>query len=154
MFILIISLGCRTARPPPPQDLRLPDHLFVQIMFISCLCGAGASPQQRPGPQVLQVQPHCGEEPPDADLRHRGRSEREAAGPHRSGVGWVLVLWGCLSTPIAQCRLRNVVFTASWMVCITTSVAKFTLSLGVRCRKKSRLRGIRCRRNKLLNELD
>ena len=39
-----------------------------------------------PGPQVRQQQPHC-EEPLDADLRHRERSEREATGPHGSGVG-------------------------------------------------------------------
>ena len=77
-------------------------------MFISCSCGAGASPRRRPGSQVRQEQPHCGEEPPDADLRHRERSEREATGPHRSGVGWVLVLVGMLidaySTMQAQKR--------------------------------------------------
>ena len=32
-------------------------------------------------------QPHC-EESFDADLRHRERSECEATGPLRSGVGW------------------------------------------------------------------
>ena len=42
-----------------------------------------------PGPQVRQEQPYCLEEPLDADLRHRERSEREATiGPHRSGVGY------------------------------------------------------------------
>ena len=44
-----------------------------------------------PGPplnEVLQEQPHCREEPLDAELRHGERSEREATEPHRSGVGW------------------------------------------------------------------
>ena len=42
-----------------------------------------------PGPQVRQEMPYCLEEPLDADLRHRERSEREATiGPHRSGVGY------------------------------------------------------------------
>ena len=40
------------------------------------------------GPQVLQEQPHCGEEPLDADLRHRERSERLVTEQHRSRVGW------------------------------------------------------------------
>ena len=40
-----------------------------------------------PGPQVIQGQPHCGERPLDADLRHRERSERLVTEPHRSGVG-------------------------------------------------------------------
>ena len=35
-----------------------------------------------------QEQPHCGEKPLDADLRHRERSERLVTEPHRSGVGW------------------------------------------------------------------
>ena len=104
-----------------PQELLLPDHLLVQIMFISCSCGAGASPRRRTGSQVRQEQPHCGEETPDADQRHREGSESEATGPLRSGVGCVLVLVGLLIDVIAQYRLRSVVFTASWMVCFTTS---------------------------------
>ena len=40
------------------------------------------------GPKVLQEQPHCGEEPLDADLRLRERSERLAREPPRSWVGW------------------------------------------------------------------
>ena len=65
-------------------------------MFISRWCGAGAPPRRRPGSQVRQEQPRCGKELPDSDLRHRERSKREATGPHRSGVGWVLVLVGML----------------------------------------------------------
>ena len=38
------------------------------------------------GPQVLQEEAHCGEEPLDADLRHRERSERLVRDPHRSRV--------------------------------------------------------------------
>ena len=41
-----------------------------------------------PVPQDLQEQAHCGEEPLEADLRHRERSERLVTEPHRSGVGW------------------------------------------------------------------
>ena len=40
------------------------------------------------GPQVLQEQPHRGEEPLDADLCHRELIERLVTEPHRSGVGW------------------------------------------------------------------
>ena len=39
-------------------------------------------------PQVLQQQPHCGEEPLDADLLRRERSERFVREPHRSRIGW------------------------------------------------------------------
>ena len=38
------------------------------------------------GPQVLQEQPHCGEEPLDADLRNREGSERLVTESHRSRV--------------------------------------------------------------------
>ena len=41
-----------------------------------------------PGPQVRQEQPHCSKELLDAHLCHQERSERDATGPHRSGVGW------------------------------------------------------------------
>ena len=41
-----------------------------------------------PEPQAPQELPYCGEEPFDADLRHRERGEREATGPHRKWVGW------------------------------------------------------------------
>ena len=60
------------------------------------------------GPQILQEQPHCGGELPDADLRHRHRerSERLIKEPHRSRVEWddvscipfcknFDVKWGC-----------------------------------------------------------
>ena len=44
--------------------------------------------QLEPGPQVRQKRPHyCGEQPLDADLRHRERNERESTGTHRSRVG-------------------------------------------------------------------
>ena len=39
-------------------------------------------------PQVPHELPHCREEPLDAGQHRRKRSEREATGPHRSGVGW------------------------------------------------------------------
>ena len=38
--------------------------------------------------QVRHELPYCGEEPLDAGLHRRERSEREATGPHRSGVRW------------------------------------------------------------------
>ena len=81
----------------------------IIYLFRSCSCG-GASPRRRHGPQVPQEQLHYGEEPPDADLRHRGRSEREATGPHRSGVGWVLVLVGMLidAYSIMQAQKRRI----------------------------------------------
>ena len=44
------------------------------------------------GLQVLQEQPHCGEEPLDADLHHRERSERLVTEPHRRSVEWNDVL--------------------------------------------------------------
>ena len=40
------------------------------------------------GPQVLQEQPHCAEEPLDDDLRLRERSERLVKEPHHSRLGW------------------------------------------------------------------
>ena len=81
---------------PSKKGLRLPDHFFR-----SCSNYARVEQEHRldgvliePGQQVRQEQPHCGEEPLNADLRHRERSEREAFGPHCSGVGWVLFLVG------------------------------------------------------------
>ena len=59
---------------------------------------------------TAQEQLHYGEEPLDADLRHRRRSEREATGPHRSGVGWVLILVGMLvdAYSIVQAQKRRI----------------------------------------------
>ena len=65
-------------------------------MFRSCSVRVRAAQEHRldgvllgPGPQVGQEQPHCGEEPLDADLHHRERSNREATtGLQRSGLGW------------------------------------------------------------------
>ena len=64
-------------------------------MFISCSCGARASPRRRPGSQVRQEQPHQGRAARRSPASPE-RSEGEATGPHRSGVGWVLVLVGLL----------------------------------------------------------
>ena len=40
------------------------------------------------GLQVLQEQPHWGEEPLEADLCHWEHSERKVTEPHRSRAGW------------------------------------------------------------------
>ena len=45
------------------------------------------------GLQVLQEQPHCGEEPLGADLRHRERRECLVRETHRSRVRWDDVPW-------------------------------------------------------------
>ena len=67
----------------------------IIYLFRSCCDHFRAEQEHRldgvllePVPQVRQEQPHCGEEPLDADLRHRERSEREAIRPHRCWVGW------------------------------------------------------------------
>ena len=41
-----------------------------------------------PRPQIGKEEPHRGEEPLDADLGHRKRSEGEAAGLHGLWIGW------------------------------------------------------------------
>ena len=81
--------------PPPRKECG------CQIIYFFRPCSNNARAEQEhrldgvlleARPQVRQEKPHCGEEPLDADLRHRERSELKVTGPHRSGVGWFLVL--------------------------------------------------------------
>ena len=54
-FHLSLTLAGLPLPPPPKKELRLLDHLFVQIMFRSCSCGAEHcldSVLLEPGPQV------------------------------------------------------------------------------------------------------
>ena len=74
---------------PPPRKRIAAARSFI------CSDHVGAEQEHRldgvlfeQGPQVLQEQPHCGEEPLDASPRHRERSERLVTEPHRSRVGW------------------------------------------------------------------
>ena len=82
---------------PPPQQIKKNCGCQIIYFFRSYSDYVREEQEQEhrldgvllePGPQVRQEQPHCREEPLDAHLCHWDRSERNATGPHRSGVGW------------------------------------------------------------------
>ena len=77
IFIPVISLTSWIASTPPPP----PQAIAAARSFI-CSDHVRAEQEHRldgvlleQGPQVLQEQPHCGEEPLDAGLRRWKRSE-------------------------------------------------------------------------------
>ena len=90
IFILVISHTRQIASAPSP-----PKNCFAATRSLICSDHVRAEHEHRldgillePGPQVLQEQRHCGEEPLVADMRHRYRIERLVTELHCSGVGW------------------------------------------------------------------
>ena len=91
-----MSHVCRIASAPPPP----PQKIAAARSFI-CSDHARAEQEHRldgvllaPGPQVRQEQPHWEKSRSTLACVTRERSESDVTGPHRSGVGWVLVLVG------------------------------------------------------------
>ena len=91
ILILFITHACRIASAPPPKNnaAARSSHSSdrVQIIFVRSRSIASKTTCLRRDRRADRSS-LIGEEPLDADLRHRECSECEATGPHRSGAGW------------------------------------------------------------------
>ena len=110
---------------PSKKGMRLPDHLFFQIMFKSCSCGAGAPPRRRPawggtaGPTgAASLRRRAARRWPASPGAQRAQGYRAAPQWGRMVSGSGRVVYRRFR---AQCRLRSVGFTTSRVVCITKS---------------------------------
>ena len=92
ILIPFITHACRIASaPPPPKKNAAARSSYssdrVQIIFVRSRSIASKAPCLRRDRRTDRSS-LIGEEPLDADPRHRECSECEATGPHRSGAGW------------------------------------------------------------------